>query len=119
MSTYVLDGWAALGDPTRRTIFARLAAAPSAVGELADTLPISRPAVSQHLKILRTAGLVVDERAGARRIYRVDQAGLRQMRAELDSFWNDTLTAYKRAVERSGPTGDEQTRPHRPAGEKR
>jgi DNA-binding transcriptional ArsR family regulator len=104
-----MDGWAALGDPTRRAIFARLAAAPSAVGELADSLPVSRPAVSQHLKVLKTAGLVFDERAGARRIYRVDQSGLRQMRAELDTFWNDTLTAYKRIVEAPQPTG-------RPAG---
>jgi DNA-binding transcriptional ArsR family regulator len=69
------------------------------VGQLADTLPVSRPAVSQHLKVLKTAGLVVDERAGSRRIYRVDQAGLSQLRAELDAFWNDTLTAYKRVVE--------------------
>jgi DNA-binding transcriptional ArsR family regulator len=69
------------------------------VGELADTLPVSRPAVSQHLKILKNAGLVIDERAGARRIYRVDQSGLRQMRTELDTFWNDTLVAYKHLVE--------------------
>jgi len=99
VNTYILDGWAALGDPTRRTIFARLAAAPSAVGDLADTMPVSRPAVSQHLKILKTAGLVIDERAGARRIYRVNQDGLRQLRAELDTFWNDTLAAYKHVVE--------------------
>jgi DNA-binding transcriptional ArsR family regulator len=118
VNTYALDGWAALGDPTRRNIFARLAGAPSAVGELADTLPVSRPAVSQHLKILKAAGLVVDERAGARRIYRVDQSGLRQMRAELDTFWNDTLTAYKRAVEQPGPTGNEPTQhPKRPPGD--
>jgi DNA-binding transcriptional ArsR family regulator len=106
VNTYALDGWAALGDPTRRTIFARLAAAPTAVGELADTMPVSRPAVSQHLKILKTAGLVIDERAGARRIYRVNQDGLRQMRAELNTFWNDTLTAYKHAVERPDATSD-------------
>jgi DNA-binding transcriptional ArsR family regulator len=106
----MLDGWAALGDPTRRTIFARLAAAPSAVGELADTLPISRPAVSQHLKILKTAGLVFDEAAGARRIYRVNQSGLSQMRAELDAFWNDTLIAYKRAVEQPDPTSKVHTK---------
>ena len=62
-------------------------------------MPVSRPAVSQHLKILKNAGLVMDERAGARRIYRVNESGLRQMRAELDTFWNDTLAAYKRAVE--------------------
>jgi DNA-binding transcriptional ArsR family regulator len=100
----MLDSWAALGDPTRRTIFARLAATPSAVGELADTLPVSRPAVSQHLKILKTAGLVIDDRAGSRRIYRVNQSGLHQMRAELDTYWNDTLAAYKRAVEQPDPT---------------
>jgi DNA-binding transcriptional ArsR family regulator len=104
VNAYVLDGWAALGDPTRRTIFARLAAAPHAVGELADTLPVSRPAVSQHLKILKGAGLVLDERAGARRIYRVNQDGLNHMRAELDTFWNDTLTAYKHLVEDTAQT---------------
>ena len=109
MNTYVLDGWAALGDPTRRTIFARLATAPRAVGELAETLPVSRPAVSQHLKILKDAGLVLDERAGSRRIYRVNPDGLKQMRAELDTFWNDTLTAYKHLVEqphRNDAAGD-------------
>ncbi len=110
VNTYLLDGWTALSDPTRRTIFARLAAAPSAVGDLADTLPVSRPAVSQHLKILKTAGLVSDERAGARRIYRVNPSGLSEMRAELDTFWNDTLTAYKRDVERPDPT-DKQINP--------
>ena len=116
----MLDGWTALADPTRRTIFARLAVAPSAVGQLADTLPVSRPAVSQHLKILKTAGLVIDERAGARRIYRVNQSGLREMRAELDTFWNDTLTAYKRAVERPDPTSNERTNQvHQPPGENR
>jgi DNA-binding transcriptional ArsR family regulator len=92
-----------LGDPTRRTIFARIAAAPRAVGELAETLPVSRPAVSQHLKILKDAGLVLDERAGSRRIYRVNRDGLDLMRAELDSFWNDTLTAYKHLVEHPDP----------------
>jgi DNA-binding transcriptional ArsR family regulator len=104
VSTYTVDGWAALGDPTRRTIFARLAAAPHAVGELADTVPVSRPAVSQHLKILKGAGLVIDERAGSRRIYRVDRDGLNRMRAELDMFWNDTLLAYKHLVESTAPT---------------
>jgi len=99
-----MDGWTALGDRTRRDIFARLAVAPSAVGELAATLPVTRPAVSQHLKVLKDAGLIIDERAGARRIYRVEPAGLNRMRAELDAFWNATLTAYKRAVEEPGIT---------------
>lgn len=100
------DAWAAMGDPTRRTILARLAESPSAVGQLAATLPVSRPAVSQHLKVLKTAGLVIDERAGARRIYRVDQVGLGQLRAELDAYWNGTLAAYKHAVEQPETTGN-------------
>ena len=109
MSTYVIDGWTALGDPTRRAIFARLAAAPSAVGDLAATLPVTRPAVSQHLKVLKDAGLITDERAGARRIYRVEPAGLAQLRSELDAFWNATLAAYKRVVEQPDPTDHPST----------
>jgi DNA-binding transcriptional ArsR family regulator len=100
---YATKGWAALGDPTRRTIFARLATTPSAVGELADTLPVSRPAVSQHLKILKTAGLVFAERHGTRHIYRVDRAGLARLRAELDTFWNESLHTYKHLVEQTDP----------------
>jgi len=110
VNTYVLDGWAALGDPTRRTIFARLAEEPRAVGELAETMPVSRPAVSQHLKILKDAGLILDVRAGSRRIYRVNQDGLKKLRAELDSFWNDTLTAYKHLVEQPDPNGTDAGR---------
>ena len=98
------DGWTALGDPTRRVIFERLATQPLAVVDLARELPVSRPAVSQHLKVLKNAGLVLDERSGARRIYRVNHDGLDKMRAELDSFWNDTLTAYKHLVELPDPT---------------
>jgi DNA-binding transcriptional ArsR family regulator len=99
MPTYQVDGWTALGDRTRRSIFTRLAARPYAVVELARGLPVSRPAVSQHLKVLKDAGLVVDQRAGNRRIYRVNPDGLRQLRAELDQFWNSALAAYKTAVE--------------------
>jgi DNA-binding transcriptional ArsR family regulator len=99
VSTYAVDGWAALGDPTRRAIFERVVARPRSVGELASGLPVSRPAVSQHLKLLKDAGLVVMHRAGNRRIYEVDREGLAQMRAELDRYWSDTLAAYKRAVE--------------------
>lgn len=73
---------------------------PCAVGELARVLPVSRPAVSQHLKVLKDAGLVVDTQAGKQRIYRVDAAGLANLRAELDRFWTKTLEAYKLAVER-------------------
>jgi DNA-binding transcriptional ArsR family regulator len=99
VTTYQVDGWTALGDRTRRAIFERLAARPCAVGELAGELPVSRPAVSQHLKVLKDAGLVIDEPAGNRRIYRVDADGLGRLRAELDQFWNSALAAYKVAVE--------------------
>ena len=99
MDTYAVDEWTALGDPTRRAIFATLASRPSPVGALAATLPVSRPAVSQHLKILKDAGLVLDARAGTKRIYRVNPSGLARLRRELDGFWNDTLAAYKGVVE--------------------
>ncbi len=99
MTTYRLDGWTALGDRTRRAIFEQLAARPCAVGELASGLPVSRPAVSQHLKVLKEAGLVVDRPAGNRRIYQVHPDGLGELRAELDRFWNSALAAYKAAVE--------------------
>jgi DNA-binding transcriptional ArsR family regulator len=97
--TYRVDGWTALGDPTRRAIFERLADRPRAVGELAGELPVSRPAVSQHLKVLKDTGLVVDRREGTRRIYRVDPDGVAALRAELDRFWSKSLAAYKAAVE--------------------
>jgi DNA-binding transcriptional ArsR family regulator len=99
VTTYQLDAWAALGDRTRRAIFERLAARPCAVGELASGLPVSRPAVSQHLKVLKDAGLVVDAPAGNRRIYRINPHGLTELRADLDRFWSSALTAYKAAVE--------------------
>ena len=93
------DPWAALADPTRRAIFERLADRPSAVGELARELPISRPAVSQHLKLLKDAGLVVDRPDGTRRIYQVAPDGVGALRAQLDRYWNQALAAYKEAVE--------------------
>ena len=94
-----MDGWAALADPTRRTIFELVVARPRAVGQLAEVLPISRPAVSQHLKLLKTAGLVLDRAEGTRRIYHASPDGLRDMRAELDRFWNQTLANFKQLVE--------------------
>jgi DNA-binding transcriptional ArsR family regulator len=97
--TYRVDGWTALGDPTRRAIFERLADRPRAVGELAGELPVSRPAVSQHLKVLKDTGLVVDRREGTRRIYQVNLDGVAALRAELDRFWSKSLAAYKAAVE--------------------
>jgi len=97
--TYQADAWTALGDPTRRAIFERLADRPQAVGELASELPVSRPAVSQHLKVLKDAGLVVDRAIGNRRVYRVDPDGVSALRAQLDRFWNQALTTYKEVVE--------------------
>jgi DNA-binding transcriptional ArsR family regulator len=89
----------ALGDPTRRTIFERLAEHPLAVGDLAAGLPVTRPAVSQHLKVLKDAGLVVDQRAGNRRIYRIDPTGVEALHAYLDRFWSRALVSFKSAVE--------------------
>jgi DNA-binding transcriptional ArsR family regulator len=91
--------WTALGDPTRRAIFQRLADRPRAVGELAVGLPVSRPAVSQHLKVLKDAGLVVDRPAGNRRIYQVNPVGVDALRAQLDRFWSRALTTYKEVVD--------------------
>ena len=98
--TYRTDGLTALGDPTRRAIFEQLADRPRAVGELARELPVSRPAVSQHLRVLKDAGLVIDRPAGTRRIYQLDLDGVGALRAYLDQFWNRSLAAYKVAVER-------------------
>ena len=97
MTTYQ-NGFSALADPTRRAIFERLARRPSPVGELAEGLPVSRPAVSQHLKVLREAGLVSDSRDGSRRLYRVDPEGVAGMRAYLDRFWSDALAAFEKAA---------------------
>jgi DNA-binding transcriptional ArsR family regulator len=99
VETYRSDAWTALGDPTRKAIFELLADRPRAVGELAGELPVSRPAVSQHLKVLKAAGLVVDRPVGTRRIYRVEPDGLAALRADLERFWGKALAAYKLAVE--------------------
>ncbi len=99
MQAYQDACWDALGDRTRRTIFQRLARRPCAVGELARELPVSRPAVSQHLKVLKDAGLVTDRREGTRRVYQVDPAGLQALRADLDQFWSSALTSFKATVE--------------------
>jgi DNA-binding transcriptional ArsR family regulator len=93
------DGLTALGDPTRREIFERLAEKPQAVAELARDLPVSRPAVSQHLKVLKKAGLVADTAVGTRRVYRVNPEGIDALRAYLDSFWKRSLIAFKQATE--------------------
>jgi DNA-binding transcriptional ArsR family regulator len=90
---------AALGDPTRRAVFERLREGPRPVGEIAADLPVSRPAVSQHLRVLEGAGLVRAERAGTRRLYRIDPDGLAGLRAYLDSFWDGALAAFKAAAD--------------------
>jgi DNA-binding transcriptional ArsR family regulator len=99
------DALTALGDPTRRAIFDCLAERPRAVGELADALPVSRPAVSQHLKVLKDAGLVTDNAKGTRRIYRLNPEGVAAMRDQLDTYWSRALEGYVQAV---GQTTQEQ-----------
>jgi DNA-binding transcriptional ArsR family regulator len=90
----------ALGDATRRAIFDRLRAGPSSVGELADGLPVSRPAVSQHLRVLREAGLVYEQREGTRRIYALAPRGIAELRAYFDEFWDVALAQFQAAAER-------------------
>lgn len=96
---YQAVAFEALGDSTRREILERLAVRPQAVGELAEQLPVSRPAVSQHLRVLKGAGLVTDRPAGNRRIYQVDPTGISALRAYLDQFWNQSLASFKQAAE--------------------
>ena len=107
MVAYQIDGWTALGDPTRRTIFEHLAERPRAVGELAGELPVSRPAVSQHLKVLKDARLVIDRRAGTRRIYQLNPDGLAELRAQLDRFWTQALANFKQIVEQATDEEDQ------------
>ena len=108
MGAYRPDAaWSALGDPSRRAILERLAERPRAVGELADRLPVSRPAVSQHLKVLKASGLVDDETVGTRRIYRLNPAGVQALRDQLDTFWNRAMANYEATIEDN--TTEEQT----------
>ena len=95
------NGISALADPTRRAVFEQLRDGPRAVGEIARGLPVSRPAVSQHLKVLKEAGLVDDRSEGTRRIYQIDPKGLGAMRAWLDQFWDSALTAFAEEIERA------------------
>jgi DNA-binding transcriptional ArsR family regulator len=99
------EGFGALGDRTRRSIVLLLAERPLAVGELAAELPVSRPAVSQHLKVLKDAGLVADQAAGTRRIYHLNAAGLSALRDQLDTFWNRALCAYQGTTEQPPEEG--------------
>jgi DNA-binding transcriptional ArsR family regulator len=102
--TNLHDGFVALADPTRRRIFEKISRRPSAVRDLARAMPVSRPAVSQHLKVLSVAGLVRAEARGTRRIYRLDLRGVAAMRHYFDQFWTHALTDFKTAAEKK--TGD-------------
>jgi DNA-binding transcriptional ArsR family regulator len=93
------DALQALGDPTRRSILEQLREGPRAVGEIAAQLPVSRPAVSQHLRVLKEAGLVTERQDGTRRLYRVDPNGLAGLRAYLEGFWEEALASFKVAAE--------------------
>ena len=95
MANRVASALTALADPTRRSVFERIGQSPAAVADIAAALPVSRPAVSQHLKVLKEAGLVTDTAEGTRRIYRIDPRGLGALRDWLDGFWGDRLAAFK------------------------
>ena len=97
----------ALGDPTRRAIFEHVSQRPCAVGELAELVPVSRPAVSQHLKVLKAAGLVTEERHGTKHIYRLDPEGVGELRDYLDRFWNSAMTAFKTKVQEKEVTREQ------------
>lgn len=103
-----VEGFEALADPTRRAIFEKLSAAPAAVGELAQGLPVSRPAVSQHLRVLEEAGLVAKTAEGARRIYRIDPRGIGAMRTWLDDHWRAAMTAFASFAESEIETDGEK-----------
>jgi DNA-binding transcriptional ArsR family regulator len=100
----------ALADPTRRRVFERLRAGPNSVGGIARGLPVSRPAVSQHLKVLKEAGLVADQANGARRVYRIDPKGLAAIRQWLDGFWDEALAAFKAEAEAAASKSDKSKR---------
>jgi DNA-binding transcriptional ArsR family regulator len=93
------EGWEALGDPSRFAIMQRLAERPRAVGDLADQLPISRQAVSQHLRVLKNAGLVADRAVGTRRVYRLNPSGVAALKDQLDTFWRRALDGYQNVIE--------------------
>ena len=100
MDNYLQAGLDAIGDSTRMAIFQKLSAGPLAVNELARTLPVSRPAVSQHLKVLKEAGLVLDKRAGTRRLYQLNPEGVARLRAHFDQMWTKALANFQLAVEK-------------------
>jgi DNA-binding transcriptional ArsR family regulator len=105
--TNIAAAMTALGDPTRQAILERLAAGPLAVGELAAELPVTRPAVSQHLKVLKDAGLVIDRKDGTRRLYQLDPRALADLRAYFDSFWDQALASFRTAAESQEDQADD------------
>ena len=107
MVTYQREALQALGDPHRREIFELLSQSPLAVGQLADELPISRPAVSQHLKVLKEVGLVYDRPAGTRRVYHVDPQAVAALREYFDAFWGHALKSFRDAAEAPQPDHEE------------
>ncbi len=109
VDAYLQAGLDALGDPTRMAIFQKLAGGPIAVVELARKLPVSRPAVSQHLRVLKDAGLVIDSKAGTRRLYQLDPAGVARLRAHFDQMWTKAMSAFQAAAEK--PIGDKHGKP--------
>jgi len=108
VGTYGEAGLGLLGDPTRRAIFELLARSPRSVGELARELPVSRPAVSQHLRSLKDGGLVVDRAKGTRRLYRLNPDGVGTLRTWLDLIWDQALTSFQKAVEAASDDEQEQ-----------
>lgn len=109
--TYQYDGWTAIADPTRRLLLERLSRGPMPVGRLAHGLAVSRPAVSQHLKVLKEAGLVTDHAEGTKRIYRIDPNGLGPIRRWLDQFWDEALAAFAAEIERADENGRKEQLP--------
>ena len=110
MDTYLQAGLDALADPTRMAIFQKLTGGPVPVNELARTLPVSRPAVSQHLRVLKDAGLVTDSKSGTRRLYQLDPEGVARLRAHFDQMWTKALSAFQKTAEQ-GPTGEKDAKP--------
>lgn len=111
MDAYLQAGLDALGDATRMAIFQKLSGGPIAVNELAHMLPVSRPAVSQHLKVLKEAGLVMDNKAGTRRLYQLNPEGVARLRAHFDLMWTRAMSAFQETVEK--PTNGEKHGKHR------
>ena len=109
------DGWSALADGTRRAIVSRLADGPQAVGQLAAGLPVSRSAVSQHLKVLKDAGLVTDTREGTRRLYQLNPEGVARLRAHFDQMWTQAMSAFQAVAEKS----PKEQSPHQPPQKKK